>query len=128
MKKLMIAVIAVALATTGLFAREKAEEGGAKGFAGMIGGTVVERSGGKLSVEVTKIEKTWKHSKMEDAAALVGSRIKVVPGPKSANVAKYAGTLKAGDADHFDVRQEGGVFFWLELTKEQRAKIGIESK
>jgi len=128
MKRFVVGLVAIALTATGLLAKEKAEQGGGKGFAGMVGGTVVERNGNALSVEVTKIEKAWKHNKMENPEKLVGTRIKIVPGPKSSNVDKYARTLKAGDADDFDVRQEGGVFQWLELTRAQRAKIGVETK
>lgn len=118
-----------ALATTGLLAKDKPEGGGGgKGFAGMIGGTVAAKDGARLTVEVTAIEKVWKHSNLEQPGKLVGQRIRIEPSSKASNVAKYAATLKAGDSDHFDVKQDGEVFRWLELTKEQRAKIGGDAR
>jgi hypothetical protein len=103
---------------------------GAKGFAGMIAGKVLSREGGNLAVEVTGIEKTWKHSGMENPQSLVGTTIKVIPSKKAPNVARYAETLKAGDRDVFDVKQDGPslTMVWLELTKAQRERVGGDAR
>jgi len=100
-------------------------EGKRRGFAGMIGGKVLSRTGTSLSVKVTRIEQTWKHSGMDNPEALVGKTVRIVPREKNSNVAKYAKTLKKGDNDSFDVKQDGDVMVWLELTRAQRKRIGV---
>ena len=95
-----------------------------KGFAGMLAGTVTGRDGGNLIVEVTKVLRVWKHSKLENAANLVGQKVTIMPAKKSPNVGRYAEKLNVGDSDEFDVRQDGKVMVWLELTGPQREKIG----
>ncbi len=108
-------------------AEEKARESGG-GFAGMIAGKVLSRDGGKLVVEVTKVEKTWKHNKMENPGSLVGREVVILPSKKAKNVGRLAEMLKPGDAESFDVRQDGKLMVWLELTGPQRERVGDGEK
>ena len=125
MKRILVGLVAAMLAWTvpSLMAEDAPAVG--KGFAGMIAGKVVAKDGAKLSVEVTAIKNAWKHNKLENPQSLVGQKVTIVPSKKSPNIAQYAELLKAGDADSFDIRQDGAVMVWLELTKEQRAKVGV---
>ena len=125
MKGWIVGALAAALvaATVAGVAEEKQEGGG--GFAGMLAGKVVAKDGTKLQVEVTGIEKTWKHNKLENPQSLVGKKVRVAPSDKSPNVARYADKLSVGDADVFDVKQDGEIMLWLELTGKQREKIGL---
>ena len=122
---LVMLTLAVAL----ILPLARAEDGGKKGqgFAGMIAGTVVSKAEGSAVVEVTAIEKAWKHSRMENPQSLVGQKVTVKPGAKG-NTGSYLKLLNPGDKDVFDVRQDGAIFVWLELTKDQRAKVGADKK
>jgi len=106
--------------------------GGAKGFAGMITGKVVSKGEDQVLVEVSKIDRTWKHSKAENAESLVGKlvTIKIVPQTYAkkkgylAHVRKFFGLLKAGDSNSFDVKHaEGDNLIFLELTKAQAEQV-----
>lgn len=50
---------------------------GAKGFAGMIAGKVVSKGEDRLAVEVTKIDRVWKHSKAGSPESLIGRTVTV---------------------------------------------------
>lgn len=105
---------------------------GAKGFAGMIVGKVVSKGEDQLNVEVTRIDRTWKHSKAESPDALVGKTVTVKLHPEAyakkksylARVRHFFGLLKVGESDTFDVKNaEGDVLLFLELTKAQRERV-----
>ena len=106
---------------------------GAKGFAGMVTGKVVSKGEDKVTVEVTAIAKTWKHSTAENAQALVGKtvEIRIIPGAYErkkgdylAKVRKFFSLLGVGDSESFDVRHvEGDWLKFLELTKDQLERV-----
>ncbi|MBM4154344.1 MAG: hypothetical protein FJ221_04875 [Lentisphaerae bacterium] len=124
MAVLAVAAFAVPAAWTG---EDKPKES-AGGFAGMIAGKVLSKDGGKLVVEVTGVEKTWKHNKMENPGSLVGREVVILPSKKAKNVARLAEMLKPGDTESFDVRQDGKLMVWLELTGPQRERVGDGEK
>jgi hypothetical protein len=105
---------------------------GAKGFAGMVSGKVIAKDGNGLVIEVTKIDRTWKHSKAENASVLVGKRVKLIVVPQTyakkegyaAKVQKFFNLLKAGDTESFDVKDsETGCLKFLELTEAQKERV-----
>lgn len=124
---LVAGTLAMPVAMSAEKVKEKAAVVG-KGFAGMIAGKVTAKDGDKLIVEVTKVEKTWKHSKLENADSLVGQKVTILPAKKSPMVGAYAAKMNAGDTDVFDVRQDGPFMVWLELTGDQRKKNGDAPK
>lgn len=133
-KNLMAALIAL---TAGLVFAVDAVPDGAKGFAGMLTGKVITPSTDQVVIEVTKIEKTWKHSTATSAESLVGKQValKVVPSLYAkkpgyqALVAKFFAQLKAGDVESFDCKQaEGDGLTFLELTKGQKEKVEAAAK
>ncbi len=128
MRRMIVCCVVVAVMVGGVLSRAGEGEGTRRGFAGMIGGKVLGRTGTSLSVEITRIERTWKHSRMENPQSLVGTTVRIVPREKNSNVARYARTLRTGDADSFDVKQDGDAMVWLELTKVQRERIGVDKK
>lgn len=127
--RVALAVLAVAaLAVPAAWTGEDKPKESAGGFAGMIAGKVLSKDGGKLVVEVTRIEKTWKHSKMENPGSLVGREVVILPSKKAKNVGRLAEMLKPGDTESFDVRQDGKLMVWLELTGPQRERVGDGGK
>ncbi len=122
------AVLAVAIAMPAARAAEETTKEPAGGFAGMIAGKVLSKDGGKLVVEVTKVEKTWKHSKMENPGSLVGREVVILPSKKAKDVGRLAEMLKPGDTESFDIRQDGKLMVWLELTGPQRERVGGDGK
>ena len=129
-----IHVVALALALLGVSLSHGANAypEGARGFAGMISGVVVGKGDDRLAVQVTKIERVWKHSKAVDPAALVGKTVNVklnaaIYAKKAGyldHVRKFFGLLKAGDADSFDVKHaEGSDLIFLELTEAQMQRV-----
>ena len=95
---------------------------GATGFAGMVSGDVATVGAGEVMLKVTEVTKSWQHSKAANPQSLVGQQIRVVAG-KNKNIARYIATLKAGDHIVADVKADGDVLVWLELTAEQREKV-----
>ena len=127
MKRISVLLTAVfALAAVSAFGAEGGVVG--KGFAGMLKGKVTGRDGRALLVEVTGVEKAWKQSTFEKPESLVGQKISILPSKKSDMVGKFAETLKVGDEVSFDVRQDGKSMVWLELTGDQRARVGEGGK
>lgn len=124
---LVAGTLAMPAAMSAETAKEKAPVVG-KGFAGMIAGKVTAKDGDKLVVEVTKVDKTWKHNKLENAESIVGQKVTILPAKKSPMVGAYAAKMNVGDADVFDVRQDGPLMVWLELTGDQRKKNGDTPK
>jgi hypothetical protein len=101
---------------------------GAKGFAGMIAGEVTSAGDNQLVLSVGEILRTWKHSTAEDAKSMVGRKVQVRgrgDGGHATAVAKFIAGLKVGDRIGIDVRNaEGDVLILVELTEEQRQKVG----
>ena len=124
----MAVLAAAAIAIPTAWAADERQKESAGGFAGMIAGKVLSKDGGKLVVEVTKVEKTWKHNKMENPGSLVGREVVILPAKKSAMVGKLAAMLKAGDTESFDVKQDGKLMVWLELTGPQRERVGEKKR
>jgi len=82
-------------------------------------------------LKVEKIGRVWKHSKAKDPQSLVGQEVRVVLRKENDKPAetlvRFLKTLKAGDATELDVNnQKGRVLTLLELTEEQRKKIGVK--
>ena len=101
----------------------------AKGFAGMIQGKVVAVKKARLTLKVEKIGRIWKHSKAKDPQSLVGVEVRVncrkENGKEAEMLLRYLKTLKPGDATELDVaNKKGNLLTLLELTEEQRKKIG----
>lgn len=104
----------------------------AVGFAGMITGKVIAKGEDQLTVEVTGIEKVWKHSRAEKPEALVGQQVTIRVQPELyakkegylARVRAFFGLLKPGDTESFDVRHtEGATLAFLELTRAQMERV-----
>lgn len=105
---------------------------GAKGFAGMITGKVTAKGDDQVVVEVSKIDRVWKHNKAENAESLVGKQVTIRVNPRVyekkkgylARVRQFFGLLKVGDSDSFDVKHsEGDSLTFLELTKAQMERV-----
>ena len=133
MRACFCAVVVLALAA-GLPAAQAADPlpEGAKGFAGMITGKVITKGDAQVVVEVSKIDRVWKHNKAENPASLIGRRvtIRIVPQVYEkkegylVRVRQFFGLLKAGDSESFDVKHsEGDSLIFLELTKAQMERL-----
>ena len=132
MRRTHLAAVLVVVLGVGLSARAEIPPG-AKGFAGMVTGKVVSKGEDKLTVEVTAIAKTWKHSTAENAPALVGKtvEIRIIPSTYDrknatylARVRKFFSLIAVGESDSFDVRNvEGDWLKFLELTKDQLERV-----
>jgi hypothetical protein len=108
---------------------------GARNFAGMVTGKILAKTDDRLIIEVTEITKTWKHSKAEDAKAMVGRKIAMVVKAETysrkdggtkylGTVRQYFALVKVGDVDTFDVRHnEGDVLTFMELDKRQLKRL-----
>ncbi len=105
---------------------------GARGFAGMIAGKVVSKGEDKIAVQVTAIDKVWKHSRAEKPEALVGKTVNLkisaeIYAKKAgylSRVRQFFRLLEVGDADSFDVKHsEGDVLTFLELTEAQKERV-----
>jgi hypothetical protein len=101
----------------------------ANGFAGMVKGKVVSSAKGKIVLAVEAVPEVWKHSKASEPKSLVGKQVRVEgsrrDGDEAALIARFLGTLKAGDRVTLDVaHQKGEDLTVVELTEEQRAKAG----
>lgn len=104
----------------------------AVGFAGMITGKVVAKGKDQLTVEVTGIEKVWKHSHAEKPESLVGHQVTIKVHPELyakkegylARVRAFFGLLKVGETESFDVKHvEGAMVAFLELTRAQMERV-----
>jgi hypothetical protein len=96
----------------------------------MIAGKVTGTDENKVTVEVTKIDKVWKHSKAKNPESLVGQKVVVVPsteGRHVESVARFLKNLKVGEEVVLDVaNKKGNTLTLLELTKEQQERIKKE--
>jgi hypothetical protein len=88
-------------------------------------------------VQVTRIERVWKHNKAEDAESLVGKQVTLRLNPEvwakkpgyEARVRQFFSLLKAGDTESFDVKHSAGdVLIFLELTAAQLERVEKSSK
>ena len=147
MKNLILTMAAVASIAVGWgFAEERTSDfqpgpatlkqlpEGSRGFAGMITAQVVSKGNDQIVVEVTKIDRAWKHSRAENAQSLVGNMvaIKIVPSLYEKKpgyldrVRAFFASLKPGDAKAFDVKYgEGDSLIFLELTEDQAAQVEV---
>jgi hypothetical protein len=137
---LRIVTLAVVVGLTGAYLHAVAAEKGkkeaelpadAKGFAGMIAGKVTATRGITVTVEVTKIDKVWKHSQAKNAESLVGQKVAVVAPKKGThpNIIRFLKNLKVDEQIVLDVADKtGNSLTLLELTKEQRERIEKGSK
>jgi len=99
----------------------------ASSFAGMIKAKVVAKQKGGIVVQVEGIEQSWEHSKAQDAKALVGKKVLVLPhkgdGGEAKNAARFLKVVKVGESVSLDVaHKDGEALTLLELTEEQRAR------
>ena len=65
----------------------------AASFAGMIRGVVVEEREGQVVLKVARVPKEWKHSRAQDAEALIGKNVLVAPG-KHDLIRRFVATAK----------------------------------
>jgi hypothetical protein len=96
----------------------------ARGFAGILRGNVVAAQEGRITVEVSEITNVWRHSKAEDAKALVGKRVVVKARDNEGNIARFLRIAKVGESLKLDVaNQDGDTLTLLELTEAQRRRM-----
>lgn len=102
----------------------------ARGFAGMLKGTVVKKRDWGIDLKVTEVVKTWEANKATDPKVLVGLTVRVVasrvkvegqkPQPNELQMA-FIRTLEVDKEVTLDVKNvERDVFVIQELTKEQQ--------
>jgi hypothetical protein len=124
---LFLAVVSVSLAVVAVSYPD-----GATGFAGMVAGKVISKGNDQIRIEVTKIERSWEHSKAEQPEALVGMQVTVKLDPKLYakkkgyldRVRQFFGLLEAGDVESFDVKHSADdVLTFLELTEKQIKRV-----
>lgn len=137
-KRMIPALVALAaILTVGPINAAAEYPEGAKGFAGMVAGKITAKGENQITVEVTKIEKTWKASTAKNPEALVGKSVVIKfdystynKKPVRAEEArKLFSILKVGDSDSFDCKNTGGdSLTFLELTAAQKKRAGISEK
>lgn len=131
---LMLAFLALSV---GVVTAASSLPDGARGFAGMVGGKVLAKGAGQITIEVTAIVKSWKHSRAEKPEALVGQKVAVMVKPGLyerkpgylARVQAFFDGLKAGDSATFDVKDgEDGSLTFLELAEGGNAQVAAGEK
>ena len=92
-------------------------------FAGMIRGLVVEKREGQFVFKVGRVTREWKHSKAEDAEAMIGKNVLVVPG-KHDSIRRFVAKLERGEELSLDVaHKDGETLTILELAEDQRERV-----
>ena len=98
----------------------------------MIRAEVAEkRDGGQIVVLVKEVTRQWEGNKAENAKSLVGKKV-LVDGRRQGRVpertiARFLGVVKIGEVVELDVaHQRGEALTLVELTQEQRKRVGIE--
>lgn len=95
----------------------------AASFAGMIRGIVVEKREGQFVFKVGRVTKEWKHSKAEDAEAMIGKNVLVVPGNHD-SIRRFVAKIERGEEITLDVaHKDGETLTILELTEDQRERV-----
>lgn len=95
----------------------------AKGFAGMVKCKVTAKAQSQITVEVTEIQRAWRHSKAESPKSLVGKRI-VVNGRTDKHILRFLNLVKVGGIVTLDVaNKEGDKLTLLELSSDQLEEI-----
>ena len=130
MKNVCVTLAALVLGFSVATAAESLPDG-AKGFAGILGGKVVSKGTDQITVEVTKVVKSWQHSRAEKPEALVGQKVSLTVNPGLYGkkpgyldlVRAFFVALKVGDTETFDVKagEDSGLTF-LELTGDQKER------
>lgn len=129
-RRTLLVLVAVALASASAFS---ADDTDLEGFSGRVRGVVRERTEkGFVTIEVAKLEKTWKANEAKDPEKIVGRTVTVGPrwvkGEEGRWHAverhvKFLAKLRPGEELSIELRYaELGRFAILELTKEQRAR------
>ena len=100
----------------------------AASFAGMIRGKVVDRLDGQIVLLVEAVPRQWRHSRAQNAKALVGNKVLIGAGKEGGRRAKtivqFLASLKQGDTVTLDVAHKSGESLTLlELSEEQRKKV-----
>lgn len=101
----------------------------AAGFAGMIRGRVVGRSGRQVLLEVTEVTEVWQTNRAEQPESLVGKRLAVtsrgVGGGPRRPLARFLRGLEHGQSVQLDVaHRRGQALTLMELTEAQRRQQG----
>ncbi len=97
---------------------------GGKGFAGMLTGQVVSKQYGQLVIQISNIDKSWRHSRAEKPQSLVGKRISVTARANADNIGRFIAAIPVGESIEIDVANKSGDSLTiLELTEEQRGRI-----
>jgi hypothetical protein len=95
----------------------------AASFAGMIQGKVVEKREGEIVLQVGKVLRQWRHSRADNAEALVGKAV-LVDGPQEGRIVRFLNSLDLGETVILDVgHKQGEALTVLELTAEQRKRV-----
>jgi len=110
----------------------------AKGFVGIISGTVIFKFEDELAVLITKVDSISEFSKAENAESLVGKQvtIKLLPQKKSDSPRQLshqeiycAFVQKVGDLETFSVKHDRrNVLTWLELNDGQNNRLNTYQK
>lgn len=94
----------------------------ARGFAGMLSGTVVSKEGNRIILAVDEVNKVWRTNRAENPKALVGHNV-TIDGSRGDQITRFVETLKAGEAVSLDVANKEGILLTiLELTEDQRER------
>jgi len=89
----------------------------------VIRGVVVEKREGHVVFRVTKVLKEWRHSRAQEAEALIGKNVLVAPG-KHDSIRHFVAQLKPGQELSLDVaHKDGEAMTILELTEDQRERV-----
>lgn len=95
----------------------------AASFAGMIRGVLVEKRDGEFVFKVGKVAREWKHSKAEDAQAMVGKKVLVKAGNHD-SIRRFVAKIERGEEMTLDVaHKDGEALTILELTEDQRERV-----
>ncbi len=95
----------------------------AASFAGMIRGIVVEKRDGQFVFKVGRVLKQWKHSKADNADAMIGKNVLVKPGNHDP-VRRFVAKIERGEEMTLDVaHKDGEALTILELNEEQRERV-----
>ncbi|MCS7181013.1 MAG: hypothetical protein N2589_01340 [bacterium] len=133
MKRLIKLIVFVLVFVSLSWAVEEQFPEGGIGFAGMLSGKIISKGQDQIVIQVTKVEKVWKHNRAQNPSEIIGKQIILRINPEIYKkkpsyldkVRKFFSILKIGDTESFDCKHtEGNVFTMLELTELQLKRIG----
>jgi len=101
---------------------------GARGFRGMLLGTITNKAEARFVLKVEKVLRLWPKNQAENPQALVGKEVGMVVPPKAERILAALKELKVGDRVVAEgIHEEGNFLFCIETLRKAEGEGGGEA-